>query len=55
MDWKVQVTYEDGTIKTIKAKNKFDAGMKRDSYIGRPGVERADVFEGDDFIDPCEL
>ena len=53
--WRVEITYTDGTVKTVKARDKFDAGMKRDSYIHKCDVERADVFDGDDYIDPVEL
>lgn len=53
--WRVEITYTDGTVKTVTARDKFDAGMKRDHYIHKCDVERADVFDGDDYIDPVEL
>lgn len=53
--WRLEVTYNDGSKKTIPCSNKFDAGMKRDTYRHKPDVKYADAFEGDDYIDPIEL
>ena len=53
--WKIVVTYDDGTVKEVKAKNKIDAAMMRQSLLRTAGVIYADVFDGNDYIDPVEL
>ena len=53
--WNIVITMSDGSEKVISAKNKIDASVKRSSYIHKPNVKYADVFEDDDYIDPTEL
>lgn len=53
--WKIVVTYDDGTVKEVKARNKIDAAIKRQNLLRTAGVIYADVFDGNDYIDPVEL
>lgn len=53
--WHLEVTYNDGTVKNVKTKNKVDTAIQRQHYLMKADVKSADAFDGEDYIDPCEL
>ena len=53
--WTIELSIIDGTTKTLKAHDKFEAKMKYDHFINKPDITDVAVFEDGDYIDPCEL
>ena len=53
--WTVEIVYDGGKTRTVKARSKYDAKQKRNHFLNQPDVIDAYVFEGDDYIDETEL